>query len=58
MHAISLAVFFAFMLAIGIWILPFVLIVAIGTAAIAVSSSVIFWIFGPPELPSNRPPVA
>jgi hypothetical protein len=54
MHAMSLAVFFAFMLAIGIWILPFVLIVAIGTAAIAASCSLVFWIFGPPELPKPK----
>jgi hypothetical protein len=51
MHAMGLAVFFVFMFAIGIWILPFILVAALGTALIAASCSVAFWIFGPPEPP-------
>jgi hypothetical protein len=51
MHAMGLAVFFVFMFAIGIWILPFILVVALGTAVIAASCSLAFWIFGPPEPP-------
>ena len=51
MHAMGLAVFFVFMFAIGIWILPFILVAALGTALIAVSCSLAFWIFGPPEPP-------
>ena len=54
MNALSLAVFFAFMLAIGIWLLPFVLLVVLGSAAIAASCRVVFWIFGPPELPKPK----
>ena len=51
MPAIGLILFLVFMLGLGIWILPFVILVALGTALIAVSSTIAFWIFGPPELP-------
>ena len=53
MPAFGLVVFLVFMFAIGIWILPFVIVVALGTALIAVSSNIIFRIFGPPELPGK-----
>jgi hypothetical protein len=50
MAAFGLVAFLVFMFAIGIWILPFVIIVVLGAAFIGVSSSIVFWIFGPPEL--------
>jgi hypothetical protein len=51
MPAIGLVLFLVFMLGLGIWILPFVILVALGTTFIALSSTIVFWIFGPPELP-------
>jgi hypothetical protein len=51
MPAIGLVLFLVFMLGIGIWILPFVALVALGTALIAASCKFAFWILGPPELP-------
>ena len=51
MPAIGLVVFLVFMLGIGIWILPFVILAALGTALIAASCKIAFWLFGPPELP-------
>lgn len=37
----------------GIWLLPFLLLTAICVGAIALSSSLFFWIFGPPDVPKT-----
>ena len=50
MLAFGLVVFLVFMIAIGFWILPFVMIVAIGSAFSLATSTIIFRIIGPPEL--------
>jgi hypothetical protein len=54
MALIGFLFFLIFMLVLGIWILPFVVLTAICVGAIAISSSIFFRIFGYPEFP--QPP--